>query len=173
MARTTASDPDIELWQAYARQRTIAVRNQLVELFLPLVERQLNSIATKLPSWVDLDALRSAGGIGLIQAVESFDMGREIKFSTYAPLRIRGAMLDELRNTDVCGRLKRQREKRIEATAAQLTRELCRPPTADELCDRLGITLAELAAILRDTRPTASLPIRRTYKKKNRLRKSA
>jgi RNA polymerase sigma factor (sigma-70 family) len=87
----------IELWEAYAEHRSDENRNQLVEHYLPLVKWHAQRVLARLPRSVEHDDLTSAGIFGLIEAIEAFDPARNTKFETYSMIRIRGAMLDELR----------------------------------------------------------------------------
>ena len=89
-----------QLWQDYRAHPTIHLRNQLVELYLPLVKYNAERIWSRLPEGVDLDDLISAGVFGLLDAIDAFDLLRGVKFETYCVPRIRGAMLDELRTMD-------------------------------------------------------------------------
>ena len=94
----THVDVDVhQLWRDYRAQPTVDLRNQLVELYLPLVKYNAERIWSRLPEGVDLDDLISAGVFGLLDAIDAFDLERGVKFETYCVPRIRGAMLDELR----------------------------------------------------------------------------
>ena len=99
----TRVDIDVQqLWLDYRARPTIDLRNQLVELYLPLVKYNAERIWSRLPEGVDLDDLISAGVFGLLDAIDAFDLERGVKFETYCVPRIRGAMLDELRTMDWC-----------------------------------------------------------------------
>src|ERR1051325_1569254 len=87
-------------WRDYRAEPTIEMRNQLVELYLPLVKYNAERIWSRLPDGVDLDDLISAGVFGLMDAIDAYDPDRGVKFETYCVPRIRGAMLDELRTMD-------------------------------------------------------------------------
>jgi RNA polymerase sigma factor for flagellar operon FliA len=106
-----------DLWEEFAHSSDPdgRLRNRLAEHYLPLVAYQAKRMIRRLPASVRADDLTSAGVFGLLAAIDAFDPGRGVKFETYAPLRIRGAMLDELRSTDWVPRLVRSRcEKPIE-----------------------------------------------------------
>ena len=90
----------LAVWQEYKATRERALRNRLMEHYLPIVRYTADRISAKLPNEVDVDDLISAGIFGLIDAVEAFDLGRGVKFETYCSPRIRGAILDELRTMD-------------------------------------------------------------------------
>src|SRR5438132_13948772 len=103
-------DVDVQqLWRDHKAEPTIELRNQLVELYLPLVKYNAERIWSRLPDGVDLDDLISAGVFGLMDAIEAFDLERGVKFETYCVPRIRGAILDELRTMDWLPRLARSK----------------------------------------------------------------
>jgi RNA polymerase sigma factor for flagellar operon FliA len=97
----------------------------------------------KLPDGVDLNDMISAGVFGLMDAIESFDMNRGVKFETYCVPRIRGAMLDELRTMDWVPRLVRSKASKLEAARKQLEAATGRPPTDVELATKLEIPMDE------------------------------
>lgn len=120
------------------------LRNQLVERYLPLVKYNAERIWQRLPDGVDLDDLISAGVFGLMDAINAFDLERGVKFETYCVPRIRGAMLDELRTMDWVPRLVRSKATKMEEARKTLEAQLGRPPSADELAEKIGVSLQEL-----------------------------
>ena len=96
-------------------------------------------MAAGLPPHVEEADLISYGLVGLISAIERFDLGREIKFETYAIMRIKGAIIDELRSLDWVPRSVRARAREIERANAKLEHTLQRAPTDEEIADELGI----------------------------------
>ena len=110
-----------------------------------LVER----IAFNLPSHVDREDLFHAGVIGLMEAVRRYDASRHNAFSTYAVLRIRGAIIDELRARDWIPRTSREKTKRHQEAIRELTLRLGRLPSDEELSEALGIALSDLPAFER------------------------
>jgi RNA polymerase sigma factor for flagellar operon FliA len=119
-------------------------RNGLLEQFLPLVGQVLASLRRRLPSHVDIDDLHSAGVLGLLAAVGRFDAAQSASFVGYAKVRIRGAILDELRRSDTCSRRSRAMMKRIETAENEITQEHQRPATEEEICTRLSLQPREL-----------------------------
>jgi RNA polymerase sigma factor for flagellar operon FliA len=99
-AREAAKIDPIELWKTYKARPTDALRNRLIEHYMPLVRYTAERLFAKLPQNVELDDLTSAGVFGLIDAIEGFDLARGVKFETYCTTRVRGAILDELRAFD-------------------------------------------------------------------------
>src|SRR6202162_3565762 len=137
-------DVDVQqLWRDYRTEPTVELRNQLVELYLPLVRYNAERIWARLPEGVDLDDLISAGVFGLMDAIEAFDLERGVKFETYCVPRIRGAMLDELRTMGWGPRLVRSKASKLEEARKQLEAEHGRPPRPEELAGKLGVSLEE------------------------------
>lgn len=125
-----------------------AGREQLILEHLPQIKYIAHRISTKLPSHVELNDLVSAGVLGLLDAVEKFDPSRGVKFKTYAELRVKGAILDSLRNLDWAPRSLRKRSKDLEKTYKELEQRLGRPATDKEVSDELGITLDEFYELI-------------------------
>jgi RNA polymerase sigma factor for flagellar operon FliA len=140
----THLDVDVpRLWRDYRAAPTLEMRNQLVELYLPLVRYNAERIWARLPEGVDLDDLISAGVFGLMDAIEAFDLERGVKFETYCVPRIRGAMLDELRTMDWVPRLVRSKHTKLEEVRKTLEAALGRPPRSEELAARVGVTIED------------------------------
>ena len=97
MTTKVGTNDDIQtVWKKFKQNQTDqALRNRLIERFLPLVRYNAERVWAKLPEGVDLNDLISAGVFGLMDAIEAFDLERGVKFETYCVPRIRGAMLDE------------------------------------------------------------------------------
>jgi len=147
----THVDVDVQqLWRDYRSQPTVEQRNQLVELYLPLVKYNAERIWSRLPEGVDLDDLISAGVFGLMDAIEAFDLERGVKFETYCVPRIRGAMLDELRTMDWVPRLVRSKHSKMEEARKSLEAQHGRPPRPEEMAEKLGVTLEELDKMMGD-----------------------
>src|ERR1041385_3726731 len=89
-----------ELWQRYHKQADTHTENALVQQYLPLVRSALGRLVMTLPEHVDHDDLHSAGLVGLLQALRNYDPACGSSFESYARVRVRGSMLDELRRMD-------------------------------------------------------------------------
>ena len=100
-------------------------------------------ISTKLPAHVELNDLIGTGVLGLLDAIEKFNPHRGVKFKTYAELRIKGAILDSLRNLDWAPRSLRKKSKDLEKVCHDLEQRLGRPATDKEICDGMEISLEE------------------------------
>ncbi len=146
MATTDApQDEMLEIWKRYkANPHSQELRNQLIERYLPLVRYNGERIWQRLPDGVELDDLISAGVFGLMDAIESFDLARGVKFETYCVPRIRGAMLDELRTMDWVPRLVRSKASKLQEAIKSLQTGLGRPPSDLELAEHMGLSVAEV-----------------------------
>ncbi len=132
------------LWQEFRRTNDRALRDRLILTYAPLVKFVAGRLGASLPSHVDEQDLVSYGLLGLIGAIERYDPDREIKFETYAILRIKGAIIDELRSLDWVPRSVRSRAREIERAIVELERTLMRAPTDEEIAAKVGITGEEL-----------------------------
>jgi RNA polymerase sigma factor FliA len=128
---------------AEARLQFDEEREQLILKHLPQIRYIAQRISTKLPSHVELNDLVSAGVLGLLDAIEKFDPNRGVRFKTYAELRIKGAILDSLRNLDWAPRALRKKSKNLEKAYRNLEQQLGRPASDKEVSDEMGIPLEE------------------------------
>src|SRR5271165_3103009 len=148
---STKVDVDVtELWREFKEHPTTELRNQLVELYLPLVKYNAERIWARLPEGVDLDDLISAGVFGLMDAIDAFDLTRGVKFETYCVPRIRGAMLDELRTMDWVPRLVRSKASKLNEAVKGLEARLGRQPNENELAEAMQISLPEREKMMMD-----------------------
>lgn len=127
-------------------------KEDYVAQYAPLVKRIAHHLAAKLPSSVQVEDLIQAGLIGLLDAVSHYDQSLGAQFETYATQRIRGAMLDELREADWAPRSARKSMRTIEAAIHKLEQCLGRPPGEQELANELKMPLAEFQQMLQDAR---------------------
>jgi RNA polymerase sigma factor for flagellar operon FliA len=132
-----------ELWRRYKGSGSDRAREQLVVAYSPLVKYVAGRMSSGLPAHVEESDLISYGLIGLINAIERFDIEREIKFETYAITRIKGAIIDELRSLDWVPRSVRARAREIERANSKLEHTLQRAPTDEEMAAELNITVDE------------------------------
>ncbi|SBT04837.1 RNA polymerase sigma factor FliA [Candidatus Propionivibrio aalborgensis] len=127
-------------------------KDQLIQRFAPLVKRIAYHLMARLPSSVQVDDLIQNGMMGLLDAINRFEAGMGAQFETYAAQRVRGAMLDGLRENDWLPRSLRRDFRRIEVAISQLEQEYGRTPSESELAETLGMTLAEYQKMLQDAR---------------------
>jgi RNA polymerase sigma factor FliA len=132
------------LWQEFRRTHDRTLRDRLILTYAPLVKFVAGRLGASLPSHVDEQDLVSYGLLGLISAIERYDPDREIKFETYAIVRIKGAIIDELRSLDWVPRSVRSRAREIERAIVELERTLMRAPTDEEIAAKVGISGDEL-----------------------------
>jgi RNA polymerase sigma factor FliA len=132
-----------ELWRRYKATADERARERLVVAYSPLVKYVAGRMSSGLPGHVEEADLISYGLGGLISAIERFDLSREIKFETYAITRIRGAIIDELRNLDWVPRSVRARAREIERANMKLEAKLQRAPTDEEMASELGVGIDE------------------------------
>ncbi|MEM6329298.1 MAG: FliA/WhiG family RNA polymerase sigma factor [Planctomycetota bacterium] len=152
------------VWEQYkADPGNKALRNRLVENYLPLVKYNGERIWNRLPDGVELDDLISAGVFGLMDAINAFDMSRGVKFETYCVPRIRGAMLDELRSMDWVPRLVRSKASKLAAAVKELETKLGRSPTEVELAAKLEMTVPELEKMIQDANAVGLISLNKKW----------
>ncbi len=125
-------------------------KNDLLTEHMPLVKRLAHHMKAKLPPSVEVDDLIQAGMIGLLDAISRYEETHGAQFETYAVLRIRGAMLDELRSSDWLPRSMRQNMRKIEAAMSALQQKLGHAPSESEVAKSLKLSLADYQDMLSD-----------------------
>lgn len=128
------------LLSRYRRSASVKLRNRLVERYREHVEDMARMLSLRLPRSVDVQDLTHAGMWGLIQAIENYEPSRGAGFMPFMRIRVRGAMLDELRNMDYLPRLHRARLRLRDEAVMRLRGTLHRDPTDVELAAELGIS---------------------------------
>ncbi|AGZ42529.1 sigma-70 family RNA polymerase sigma factor [Actinoplanes friuliensis] len=126
---------------------------------MPLVGHLVREMLFKVPAHVHRDDLASAGYAALVTAAQAFDTSRGIPFGRFAAVRVRGALLDELRSMDWASRSVRARARRAEVARQELTAQLGRTPNPTELAELLGVGVAELANVDDDVQRAAVLSL--------------
>ncbi|NLM40796.1 MAG: FliA/WhiG family RNA polymerase sigma factor [Firmicutes bacterium] len=137
-----------ELWRRYKKSNDAQARDELIEEYIPLVKFVAGRLAMNLPSSVEVGDLESFGFFGLLDALEKFDADRNTKFETYATTRIRGAIIDGLRSLDWVPRSTRSKARLVESQIYELTNDLGRTPTNEEVAQALGLSLDEYYGLL-------------------------
>jgi len=130
-----------QLWDRYRATGDSLARSQLLEGYLGLVHHFAHELRPYAPADVELDDLIGAGTVGLIQALETFDPARGVAFSSFAVPRIRGAILDELRNRDWLPRSAKAHARDLSRAEARLQQRLGRAPEPAEIAAELGVAL--------------------------------
>ncbi len=136
----------------YQADGKLQSNEQYVVQYAPLVKRIAHHLAAKLPPSVQVDDLIQAGLIGLLDAISHYDPTQGAQFETYASQRIRGSMLDELREADWAPRSARKNMRTIEAAVSKLEQQLGRAPGEQELARELHVSLEEYQQMLLDAR---------------------
>lgn len=149
------------LWAAYAAG-DVDARDALLRENLSLVHHVARQLARGLAADADIDELVSAGTMGLMSALEAFDLERGLAFSTFAVPRIRGAILDELRRQDHVPRSVRRKTRSIAAARETLTRTLGRSPDANEIAAELGVDAQTLWRWQADVEGAVHVPLDRS-----------
>lgn len=138
-----------EVWESYQAGDKDAYA-RIVHTYLPLTRYVAGKLAKRLPPSVEFDDLISYGTMGLLDAIEKYDVEKKVKFGTYAVSRIRGAVLDELRSLDWVPRSVRTKARTVDTATEKLEYELGRPPTQDEMARELGLDRDDFAALSHD-----------------------
>lgn len=147
------------LWKDYKVTGSKVAKDKLLVEYSHLVKFISHRLSINLPASVDKNDLTSAGILGLIKAVETFEPERGFKFETYAAHKIRGSILDELRALDWVPRSVRQKARDLQRTYSKLENDLGRLPYDDEVCDSLGISIKEYEDILSDVAPVTIISL--------------
>ncbi len=147
------------LWLKYRETKSVEIRNAIAENYLPLVKIVCGRLAVSLPQHLDKDDLLSSGFFGLLDAIDRFDITRNIKFETYAGVRIRGAMIDYLRSKDWLPVSMRQKIRKYEQTVCRLETEFGRSATDEEVANALEISVDELQILIGQCNSATVIPL--------------
>ena len=133
-----------KLWKDYQKKPTRELREQLIIEYSQLVKLVAGRLSMYLGHNVEYDDLVSYGIFGLIDAIDKFDADKNVKFETYASLRIRGSILDQIRKMDWIPRTVRQRQRKLDEAVKQIEAQTGRNASDDEIAQVLGISPDEL-----------------------------
>jgi len=137
---TSVSQEEIEqLWSEWTDNKDEQAANQLIEHYMYLVDYHVERVANHIPASFDRNDLRSLGLFGLYDALNKFEPSRNLQFSTYASIRIRGSILDGLRKEDWLPRTLREQAKEMEKTAEKLEQQLKRTPSSAEIATAMNL----------------------------------
>ena len=143
MAQPILNDEQ-HLWNCWIRDKDPSAGNKLILKYKPLVNYHVQRISSGLPKSVSRDDLISLGMMGLFDALNKFDINRDLKFDTYASFRVRGAIIDGLRKEDWLPRSAREKAKKLEVQAELLEQKLMRHATPEELADHMKVPVDEI-----------------------------
>ena len=141
---------NIDLWKQWKEQGWVPAKQSLIESYLPLVDYVSGRMAIGLPKSVSKEDLSSFGVMGLIDAVEKFDYSRGLQFETYASWRIRGSIIDGLRQGDWVPRSVREKAKKVEDAYQKLEQQYLRSVTDAEISSYLQISEQDFQQMLQD-----------------------
>lgn len=129
-----------KLWIEYQKKPTPELREKLIVEYAPLVKLVAGRLSMYLGYNVEYDDLVSYGVFGLIDAIDKFDVSKDVKFETYASLRIRGSILDQIRRMDWIPRTVRQRQRKIDEAVKEIEMETGKSATDEQIAERLGVS---------------------------------
>lgn len=141
----------IEYWNAWKNDKDEDAGNYLVKLYQPIVDYTVQRYLATLPATVQRDDLNSFAFHGLLDALDKFDMDRDLKFETYASWRIKGAIIDGLRHNDWVPRSVRDKARKIEEAYAFLEQKNQSSCKDEEVASYLGMTVDEVQQTIRDS----------------------
>lgn len=139
-----------KLWREYSKTKNVKIKQKLIEEYIYLVKIMAGRMYNYYGSRVEYDDLIGFGVMGLIDSIERYDISKNIKFETYAQIRIRGTIIDNIRKLDWIPRSLRKKSKEVQNSMIKLENKLGRTPSNHELAEYLGISLEELEDILAD-----------------------
>ncbi|HPP86943.1 MAG TPA: sigma-70 family RNA polymerase sigma factor, partial [bacterium] len=152
-----------KLWDNYLKDRNVENRNALLEFYTDILHYIAGRVAVSKPPNVEYEDLISYGVLGLIDAIEKFDVSKNLKFSTYASMRIKGAILDALREFDWVPRMIRIKAKKIQSAYMELENRLGYQPTDEEVASYLNLTLDQFYDMLLEISGTSQLSLDSTW----------
>lgn len=136
------------MYNAQGRLQRERDRSKDIEAHLPLIRKIAGQLKARLPANVEMDDLIQTGMIGLMDALERYEENADAQFETYAGQRVKGAMLDYLRDADWLPRSLRKQMRQVETAIHRLTGKLGRPPTESEIAQSMGLSLEDYQGLL-------------------------
>lgn len=137
-------DDEQKLWNSWKNERDPQAGDSLMKKYKPLVTYHVQRIGAGVPKNVSRDDLYSLGMMGLFDALNKFDINRDLKFDTYASFRVRGAIIDGLRKEDWLPRSAREKAKKMEVQIEQLEQQLMRHVTPEEIAEHMKLPVEEV-----------------------------
>lgn len=152
MSTSSNKNPDknIELWRQYAETKNQAIREKLILEYSYLIKYIAGRLHIYFGQNVEYDDMVGFGMFGLIDAIDKYDINKGVKFETYASLRIRGAIIDSIREMDWVPRSLRQKSKELEKIYFEIESKLGHSATDREVAEKLGISLDEFYKLLNE-----------------------
>ena len=150
---------EVKMWKRYKRTKSLEQREEIIKKYLYLVKYVAGRVAIGLPPNVDFNDLVSYGILGLLDAINKYDVSQGNKFETYAVSRVRGSIMDELRKLDWAPRLLRKKAREIDRKCKELEEKHGRSASDDEVAQALNISQAELNSVYSDLNSTTFLSL--------------
>lgn len=141
---TRLSSNEDQIWQRWINTKDPQAGDSLIRLYMPLVNYHVQRISVGLPKNVNREDIKSYGLMGLYDALEKFDLSRDLKFDTYASFRIRGTIIDGLRKEDWLPRSLREKNKKIEGAIERLEQRYMRNVTLEEIASEVEMSEEEV-----------------------------
>lgn len=138
------------MWKRAYAKTCVDEREKIIDEFIPVVKHLAYKVSKRYDDDDIIEDLISAGIVGLLEAMEKYDVSKGIKLNTFAYLRVRGAMIDELRSRDWFPRSARSKSKKINEVVRKLENKLGRLPQEEEVAEALGMDLDEYFTLLKD-----------------------
>lgn len=148
------TDNKIKLWEEYSKKRTPQLQEKIIIEYAGLVKLVAGRLSMYLGNNVEYDDLVGYGTFGLIDAIDKYDYTKGVKFETYASLRIRGAILDQIRKMDWIPRSVRQKQRKLDQAYQNLEQRYGRAVNDEELAEELDISVDELESWQNQTKIT-------------------
>ncbi len=146
----SANIKQIDLWKQYSERKDPVIREKLIIEYAHLIKYVAGRLSIYFGSNVEYDDLMGFGVFGLIDAIEKFDVNKGVKFETYASLRIRGSIIDSIREMDWVPRSLRQKNKELERVYFEIENQLGHSASDKEVAEKLGISMDEFYKLLND-----------------------
>lgn len=156
---SSVSNKQLELWKQYSDTKDPAIREKIILEYSHLVKFIAGRLSIYFGTNVEYDDLVGFGIFGLIDAIDKYDVNKGVKFETYASLRIRGSIIDSIREMDWVPRSLRQKNKELEKVYNEIENELGHSATDQEVADKLGISLNEFYKLLNDVNVSSMLSL--------------
>ncbi|MDP4093825.1 MAG: FliA/WhiG family RNA polymerase sigma factor [Bacillota bacterium] len=147
---SNSGNKQLELWKQYSDTKDPAIREKLIIEYSHLVKYVAGRLNIYFGSNVEYDDLVGFGVFGLIDAIDKFDVNKGVKFETYASLRIRGSIIDSIREMDWVPRSLRQKNKELEKVYWEIENELGHSASDKEVADKLGISIDDFYKLIND-----------------------
>jgi RNA polymerase sigma factor FliA len=147
---SSASNKQLDIWKQYSDTKDPSIREKLILEYSHLIKFVAGRLSIYFGSNVEYDDLVGFGVFGLIDAIDKFDVNKGVKFETYASLRIRGSIIDSIREMDWVPRSLRQKSKELEKIYFEVENDLGHSASDKEVADRMGISVNEFGKLLND-----------------------